>query len=298
MSERLEQSSWYKSAWGESNNQLLDLNNRTTGVYLNDRINVGDIWYTTLGWRGDDHDQFGKQATYRITTVAHLDRIGLSGLKVRASYGTSFKSPALYQTYDPVYGNPDLQPETSRGWEVGLDHQPKDSRYAAGVTYFDTRFEGLIQIVETEPWIWRMDNTGEASSLGGEIYAQAKFELATLRMEYTNTQTRDEATGRPLVRRPRHKVRLVASGSPVDKINLGAEVVYTGDRFDTDYDAWPSERVVLSDYTVVNLTGSFRVSSSVTVRARVDNLFDETYEEILGYNSSPAALYLGLKLTL
>src|SRR5690606_21023948 len=76
--------------------------------------------------RVDDFDTGELIGTYRFAAAY---RIGDTGTKLRASYGTGAKAPTIQQRFDdttlfgflPVRGNPDLEIEKSRGFDVGID---------------------------------------------------------------------------------------------------------------------------------------------------------------------------------
>jgi len=65
-----------------------------------------------------------------------------------------------------------------------------------------------------------------------------------------------------------------------------------------DFSVWPARRVELDDYVVVNLSGSFKVHKYVEVFARIENLFDEDYEEAFGYGTPGISAYGGVKLSI
>jgi vitamin B12 transporter len=75
-------------------------------------------------------------------------------------------------------------------------------------------------------------------------------------------------------------------------------MISVGDRLDVDYFSFPSQEVTLSGYTVVNLFISYDVLAEVKVTGRVENLFDEKYEEVYFYNSPGRSLYGGVQLSL
>jgi len=106
-------------------------------------IKWGDL-VTTLGVRYDEHDQYGGQVTYRITPAY---RYASTATLFKVTYGTAFNSPSLYQLYvDDVYsqGNPELEPETSVGWDVGLEQSLLEQQVVLGATYFQAKYTHQI----------------------------------------------------------------------------------------------------------------------------------------------------------
>ncbi len=289
----LEQSLFYRSMYGDySPPPARDVQCGTTGLYVLDRLEVGDRWYTTLGLRWDDHEMFGSKATYRVTTAYLVDKLDL---KLKGSYGTGFKAPTLFQLFDPNTGNPDLKPEISEGWEIGFQTQLFDCRLSLGATWFSNGFDDLIRF---DASVWKSMNVAEASTSGVELFVESRLAGALLRADYTYARARERAGDLALLRRPENKVSLTLCRQVTDRLNLNVGVRHVGRRQDMDFAVWPAERAELAAYTVMNLAGRYDVSSRLQLRGRVDNLLDAAYEEVLGFGSAPRAAYLGLRLTL
>jgi vitamin B12 transporter len=78
-------------------------------------------------------------------------------------------------------------------------------------------------------------------------------------------------------------------------VNLG--FVYVGKREDLDYSAFPARRVELDEYHLVNLAASYDITKNIQVYGRMENLFDESYEEVKGYGKPGISVFGGLKLS-
>ena len=90
----------------------------TAGIYLQDQVSIRGAFFSSFGVRYDKHDRFGSVITYRIAPAYFISS---TNTKLKATYGTAFKSPSLYYLYEPTYGNQDLKPEKSKGWDVGIE---------------------------------------------------------------------------------------------------------------------------------------------------------------------------------
>ncbi|MBK7629344.1 MAG: TonB-dependent receptor [Ignavibacteriales bacterium] len=90
----------------------------TISAFLQDQIKFEESFFITLGTRIDHHNKFGSQFTYRIAPSYMLWE---TGTKFKATIGTGFKAPSLYYLYDPAYGNENLNPEESFGWDFGIE---------------------------------------------------------------------------------------------------------------------------------------------------------------------------------
>jgi len=255
-----------------------------TAYYLNNKLKLFDnALVLNAGLRVDDHETFGDHTTYRAGAVYAIRG---AGMRLRASYGTGFSAPTLNQLYYPYYGNPDLKPEESRGWEAGIEKDMMDRRVTVSATYFDQDYENLIQ---TDPNTWTAQNIGEAEVKGIEIGGSLRAtDYLIITASYTHLDTEDKETGERLTRRPDDKLNITLRCS---KGKAGGVLSYTyvGDAYDA------SAGRDLDSYSLLNLSGSYRVSENIEAFARVDNLLDEDYETAAGYNTPGISAFAGVK---
>ncbi len=116
-------------------------------------------------------------------------------------------------------------------------------------------------------------STGVEVTLG---YRPGKgFQLAA---SHTWNETEDRATGRPLARRPESRSTLELYFRPVERLRGAATLVAVSDRIDSD----GSE---MDDYRRVDLTLRLRASRIFEPYLRVENVFDEEYEEVNGFTT-------------
>jgi vitamin B12 transporter len=285
-----------ESVFGPYSSVYPEKKTHTVGYYLQDQVKLWDRFFTTLGVRLDDHDEFGTHATYRIASAYIFPN---AGTKVRASYGTGFRAPSLFQLYSLDFGgNPDLDPEESKGWDVGLEQTFWQDRLALSLTYFENDFDDLI--VSNSLTGWTYENVDEAETKGIEfaVTCQPATDI-TLRASYTFTDTENKETGKELLRRPRNKYSADLTYRFMERGNVNLNLLYVGERKDTFFNnvTFASGRTELASYTVVNLAASFMVTDKFRLFGRVDNLFDEEYEEVWGYDTAGISGYLGGEYT-
>ena len=95
--------------------------------------------------RFDDNSDFDDVTTYRFTASYAFPS---TGTRLRASFGTGQKSPTFIERFgffaDEFIGNPNLEPETSRGFELGLTQSLLGGRLGADLTYFNETLEDEI----------------------------------------------------------------------------------------------------------------------------------------------------------
>lgn len=274
--------------FGPFESELPEVSARTTGIYVEDRMGIGGRALVALGLRADDHSRFGGVVTYRVSPVLNLD----GGVRLRGSIGSGFRAPGLSQLLDPAFGNPDLEPERSDGFEAGIDVGLGEGAWRAGATGFATRFEDLI-VFEGDA----LRNVGEARSRGIELTAGARLtDGLDLDAAYTFMDTEEETgvdAGRPLLRRPRHAAS-VALGYSRGRAEIGLLLRSVGAREDLDFSAFPSRRVELDGYSTLRLTADYRWSESLRTFIRIENLTGTDYEEIFQFGTPGRGVYGGL----
>ncbi len=263
------------------------------GVYLEDRITLRDNWFVTFGVRRSEHSEYKGKTTYHADT-AYI--VPLIKTKLRAAYGTGFRSPTLSELYDNSWGNanPNLQPETSKGWEIGID-QPLTKNAAVGITYFHTDYKNFITYVG---WGLPNENIDEASAEGIEIYLNYQI-MSNLNVysSYTYQDNDDKSSGNSFeLRRPEHQLSAVLNYAPTPKWNINLNVTYRGSTDDMNFSAFPATPVKNDACTLANLATSYQLTEQIKLFGRINNLLDEDYETNYGYNTARLGVYGGLSL--
>ncbi len=285
------------SLYGDYTSLFPRSNARTAGIYLQDQLNFGNDFFASAGIRYDDHSRFGSVVTYRIAP-AYIFRPTYT--KFKASFGTAFKDPSLFYLFDPTYGNKDLKPEKSKGWDAGIEQYIWRSSLIAGINYFHTDFIDLFGSDEN----FKEININSAESKGWEFYLTAKpLESLNLSLNYTITNTKDKSLSSPdfgqqLLRRPRHKFAIDMGYKFFQRAGIAAEVIYIGQRDDKDYSFYPAQRIKLGGYSLVNLTGSYRFTDFIELYGKINNLFNKYYEDIFGFATPGLSVYGGVKLNI
>ena len=216
-------------------------------------------------------------------------------LRVRASYGEGFKVPSLYQLYS-FYGDTSLQPETSKGYDIGLEKGRRDGTFFAGVSLFRRDSRNLIDFDLVS---YSYYNIGKARSEGVELELGARpSDNLRAGLVYTYVKSTDRTAGgiyegNDLNRRPRNTVTASLDWTaPVAGVALGGDIRMVGDSFD-DRGEWTR----LDGYQTVDLRASLPLGA-VEVFGRVENVFDEGYETVAGYNTAGRSAYVGARLSI
>ncbi len=259
------------------------------GVFAQDVYTWQEKVTVAANVRVDDHDQFGDEVTYRFAPVYELEE---TGTRFKATYGTGFKAPSLFQLYS-IYGSEDLQPMKSDTYDIGLSQNVFSDILVVDVVYFNSQYEDMISY---DFVTFKYGNISEAESEGVEVLASLRAsDKVMLNLSYTYTDTEDKDTGKALKRIPVDRASFGASYRD-KKLTANLGVVYVGERLDRDFVT--STDITMPDYFLVDISGSYDCTDSFQVFARVENLLDEEYEEVYGYGTAGLGIYGGVKVKL
>jgi vitamin B12 transporter len=277
--------------------------------YAQATVDLAGGFGANAGLRVDENEAFGTFVTYRAGAAWRLP----SRTRLRASFGTAFKAPSFAENFaqSPFeVGNPALEPERTRSWEAGAEQELLDGRASVSAAYFDQRFRNLIQYVSAAPGDPTYQNLGAADARGIETGAVLR-PAAGLAVSATYTWLRTRVTdagassspafaaGEWLLRRPSHSARLGASYRPGSRASLGASVLLTGNRDDTDFSSFPAVRATLPAYQIVDLSAEVRLLEparhglGVMLTARLENALDAEYHTIVGYPGQGRTIFAG-----
>ncbi|MEL6828808.1 MAG: TonB-dependent receptor [Pseudomonadota bacterium] len=244
-----------------------------------------DVVTLTGSLRRDDHEQFGAETTGRVAAAYNPTQ----HFTWRASWGQGFKAPTIFQTTFFCCGaagpNPDLQAETSEAFDFGLDYRSKTGTYEAGITIFDQETENQIDFSFADGGY---SNVDQVSSTGVELVGGAQLsDSLRLSGSYTYIDVKDD-TGDDLVRVPKNSADVQLAFDPDGPLAGAVMVRYNDVERDANgkVDAW----------TRVDLTGSYDLNEKVELFARIENLFDEEYQQVLGYGTPDLSGSVGIRV--
>ena len=270
----------------------IDESQQLLAFFVQDEWTPVERVYLTAGLRSDDHDTYGRATTGRAT-AAWLSAD--SRWKLRASYGTAFRSPSFLDLYGQsafYVGNPDLKAEKAKGWDAGVDFFFADKKGVLSATWFDTRITNLIAFdFAASPST--VNNVGRARTRGLEF--SGKFTLpgaVDVRLAYSHLEADDLTAGTRLLRRPKRSGSLDL-WKDFGGLSAGAGVVFVNDRMDVH--AATFANIDGEDYAVVRIYGAWRVNDRLALKARVENLLDESYEQVHGYPQLGFGAYAGVE---
>ncbi|MEM6539469.1 MAG: TonB-dependent receptor [Pseudomonadota bacterium] len=256
-------------------------------VYINGLFALYEVKPTeqltlTGGLRVDDHETFGSETTGRVAVAFNPNET----LTLRASFGQGFKAPTLFQLSGGGFAapNPNLQPETSQAFDAGVDWRSRDGRLSASLTVFDADIEDLISFAFSGYF-----NEAEVETQGVELAGSVEItDWLGVEANYAYIDATD-TNGDPLRRIPEHSGDVRFRIDPEGPFSGAVLVRYNGEEPNsatTQVDGW----------TRVDVNGSYDLNESVELFARIENLFDEEYQQILGYGTPDLSGSVGIRL--
>ncbi|HVR70473.1 MAG TPA: TonB-dependent receptor [Vicinamibacteria bacterium] len=295
-------------ALGSRSEPLLLPRRTNAGLYAQDRVVVGSRLFATVGGRVEHNASFGTSVVPRAA-LAFRARSGGAPTTLRASAGTGVKEPSFFESFGVSFfarGNPGLRPERSRTFDLGVEQRLFADRLRAEATAFHHEYRDQIAYHVADPATFQgsWTNLGRTRARGLELSAEAS-PTSALRLAAHYTLLDGEvaesgdafdnpvyATGRPLVRRPRHQGALSARWRG-GRATLGADLVLVGARGDSDFLGLGLEE----NDGYARLDARARVGLSRGLEALVvgENLLDRRYQEVLGYPALGRSLRVGVR---
>ena len=248
----------------------------------------------TGGVRHDDHSQFGG-ATTLGANANYTPNAGRTN--IRASYGEGFKAPSLYQLYDGFNGNPALRPEKSKSYDIGFDHSVVGGRAMISVTAFrrDTRdqlyFDGFILPFGQYINLTRTRPKGVEAAV---TLKPVDALTVTAAYSYIDAVDRSEGglnEGKLLPRRAKNAVSVSADYDWSFGLSTGVTLTMVGDSFN---DAANTQR--LDGYALLGVRASLPINEHLEIYGRIDNLADEEYSTVYGYNTYGRSAFGGVRV--
>ena len=299
-----------------------------SALYAEGRLQVNDALSLTGGLRLDHHERYGNHLTPRI--YANYD-FG-NGLMLKAGYSQAFVAPDLrslnpnyqmgsrgngckpYQGPCTIIGNPDLDPETSDNFEIGLNYQGQNTSWA--VTAFYTDVDNMLSerrtgdLTEDGTPIFQRDNFDYGKTAGIEagfehyinddlIWTTSATHIAKSEFKYG-----DFDTAYPMATTPKWNVTTGLAWQATDQLNLSGQVTYVGKQAgyvvedglvvgDGEQASVPAGQNSKA-YYLVNVAAAYDLNGSTTLHAGIDNLFNDQPEDDVAYRENGRLFKLGL----
>lgn len=278
----------------------VDEGRNQTGLFGEYRANITDDLYFQTGVRYDINQGFENALTW---SVSGSYRLAATGTRLHGSIGEGVVNPDFFEQFGFIpasfTGNPNLQPEKNFAWDIGVEQSFFGGRAVLDVTYFNERLENEIAtIFGAVTTVANLDGTSKRQGIEVALTLLA-FEGFAVTGSYTYLDAA-EPDGTPEIRRAPHSAGLSASYRFLGgDAGVVLDVSYNGSFPDRDFSdpGFGSPIVDVDSFVLVDLAVDYRFNENVTFFGRIENLLDQSYSEIVGYEGQPLTGYAGVRLT-
>ncbi|GAA3551324.1 TonB-dependent receptor domain-containing protein [Zobellella aerophila] len=251
-------------------------NRDNTGVYAS----IFHTWSPVsveLTGRVDDNEQFGTHGTWQSAVSLALPYAHKSTL----SYGTAYRAPSFNDLYFPGFSNPDLKPEESENWELGVSGDY--DLFGWELNLYRNEIDNLIIF---DGGVVNSSRNTDTLIKGAEFVVKAETGLVHHKvvLEYTDAQDRNN-NDEQLLRRAKRKFSWTGDVD-VANTNLFVQTLYVGERPDVG-------NVMLPSYTIWNIGARYPLTQQLTLNSKINNLFDKHYQVVNSYDAPDMELYIG-----
>ena len=264
---------------------------KTESFSLEYRLDPSEQLTLGISGRHDGNDRFDDADTYRLEALYRLSE----RTQIRSTYATAIKNPTfteLFGIFSGFAGNPELQPESSKSWSLGVDHSAMGGDLSVSLNFYTTRLEDEIKIVYAPDYSSTAENfSGESQRDGIELASRMALtpELAlTAAYTYTDATETDSASAEVKeLRRPKHTASLNLAWRALPNLLINTNAQCNGSQADLYFPPWPTpmETVTMEAYTLVAVHANYSATRQLDIYLKVDNLLDEDYEDVFGYQT-------------
>ena len=251
---------------------------------------VSEILYTlgqssdiSLAARQTSSENYGDDTTFRVATINRHE----GELTSRLVLSSGFRAPSLYELFDTYYGNSTFTPETSLNAEIGLEKKLNNSS-TVSATIFNNTVDNLIEF-NNDTFVYEQ-NSGSTETSGLEFSSNMRLSN-TINLNANYTYTTSETGNVKAVRVPKHdlvlqvEIQLTVTFSNLASLRVARDIEDT---------VWPSN-VQMPDYEVLDLSFTYNINGKSSAYLQVQNVADEKYETIKGYNTGGRQFFAGIR---
>ena len=280
------------------------LKRSTESVALEYRVDISDSLTLAASGRYDDSSEFNTAETLRVEASYQLS----AATRLRSAWGTAIKNPTFterFAIFGFFVGNPNLLPEESTSWELGFDHVLFNGSLNLAATVFNAALKNEINGFAPASGgnSTAVNKEGDSQRQGVELVVGSTIsDSLSLNAAYTyiDSVEWDSNSDQDIdeIRRPRHSASLNLAWQVTDELQLNTNVHYSGGQTDDYFPSFPSpaQRVSLDKYTLLNINANYSATEQLDIYIRLDNLLDDQYEEVLGYQTLGLGGSIGFRI--
>jgi vitamin B12 transporter len=260
---------------------------RYSGAYAQAIIDPVDRVTLTAGVRIDDHKTYGSETTFSANAVWRPSDATI----IRAAYGEGFKAPTLFQLFSS-FGDPDLDPEVAKSYELGFEQGVLDNRLRFGATAFQRRTRNMIDF---DLFFFRYNNILRSRAKGIEAFVEMRpSDRLTLRANYSYVDSEGrqqlDAIFSRRIRIPAHSLNASVDWNAFDTVKLGADLRLASDSLDGF-----GGSVRMDGYALITVRAAVPLGEKLELYGRVENVTDTDYETVSGYGTYGRNAHVGVR---
>ena len=261
-----------------------------SAVFAEVKATPTDAVELSLTLRYDDYSDFDGQLSGRAALSYRLDE----ATTVRASFGTGYRAPSLYERFGPYAGSTPLDPEESLSFDLGIEHSYGD-RGTVKATVFWAEIDNLIgfgsgpNCLPSQTFGCYIQTDGTTETRGLELSGSYAI-TDRVRVSGAYTLTNTENDGERVVRVPRHDLSLALEADVTDRLQVGINMTRVSDTLDGFGTLTP-----LDDYTVWDVSARYAITDMASVYGAIDNVGDVSYQTVRGFNAPDRTIRFGVE---
>ena len=269
-----------------------------TGISLEYLFTLSSLT-STLSVRNDDNSDFGNASSFQWQTRIAPDAWPFS---ISAALGKGIKNPSFIERfgyYTSFLGNPDLDPESSESWDIGLHVGDAESAFRFSLHVYASELNNEINGFSFSPALGAftaVNEDGISEREGVEFEGGYQMtDVINWRWSYQYTRS-TSPSGELELRRPKHS-GFVGLNASLTNWQLAVNVKRSSDISDLHFPPTPPFQALVSlpGYTLVSLGVRYTLSEHWEWFANVENSLNESYEEVFGYRGSERQLMTGFR---
>jgi vitamin B12 transporter len=266
----------------------------TLAFFGQDEVSILDRLFLGGGLRWEDSNQFGTSLTGRASAALAVRETAST---LRFAWGQGFRAPTINDLFFPGFGNPNLEPERSTSWEIGVDQRLWRDRLAFGATYFNQNFRDLIQFVfDPATSLFIPENVGRARIRGVEAYASFDpVQWLGFYVNYMYLDSEDLDTGQELRRVPRNTANAGVTVTPSRRLSLFMQANVVSSQLESEFAGRNPGYYTIDTGGTFVLLGRHGWLDRLELTVRIQNLTNQHYDEVLGFPAPGINALAGLR---
>lgn len=236
-----------------------------------------------LNARHDTDSDFGDKNTAQAAYAYELN----DAWQLRASAGSAFRAPTLFQRFYKYGGNAGLEPESSDNIEAGLKYAYQND--SLSLVAYRNRISNLIDYFYATGECNCYENIDHARLQGLTLSVATRYRDVNFSGSYDRLDAKNTDTGKALARRADNSLKLAAD-TQWQAWQLGGEWQWVDKRFDDK-----ANKTVMPSFQLFNLWGQRQIDKDFSLLLRLNNAFDQSYQLANDYYTAGRNVFVGVQ---